>query len=216
MKHSPFLAGLIATLLLMAVPSRQPLQAATALQRCSGADGVEIFTDKACAAFGAESAPIPAAMMTRLTRTFDSVREGDAEAAALVDVVAPPVSRRSPAGGCARSPAQLEQDLRGSLALGDVNRIAESYHWIGLDHADGHRIMARLERMAGKPVHDLHYFDARIVDAAYGSDLYADASGAQLPAGGSAGTLQLQLGGASISVVDLAVERHSGCYFVRF
>lgn len=210
------LSALVATALFAALPAPRPVQASTALQRCTTAEGAEIFTDKACAALGAETAPIPAAMMTRLARTLTSdANDALADAAAAI-TTAPPPSRRSPAGGCARTARQLEADLRGSLALGDVNRIAESYHWAGMSHADGQRIMSRLETLAGQPVRDVHYFDAQIVDAAYGSNLYADASGAGRPLTGRAGNLQLQLGASSVSVVDLAVERYAGCYFVRF
>lgn len=207
----------IAAALFTALPAPQPAQASTALQRCTTADGGEIFTDKACGALGAEVAPIPAPMMTRLARTFtQDVDDRDGVSASVLAAATPPVARRSPASGCARTPGQLETDLRGSLALGDVNRIAESYHWAGMTHADGQRVMARLETLAGQQVRDVHYFNARIVDAAYGSHLYADASGAGTPLTGSAGNLQLQLGASAVSVVDLAVERYAGCYFVRF
>jgi hypothetical protein len=211
------LSALVATALFAALPAPQSVQASTALQRCTTAEGGEIFTDKACGALGAKAAPIPAAMMTRLARTMTSNdASGEFADAAAAITTAPPPSRRSPASGCARTTRQLEADLRGSLALGDVNRIAESYHWAGMTHADGQRIMSRLETLAGQPVRDVHYFDAQIVDAAYGSNLYADASGAGRPLTGRAGNLQLQLGASSVSVVDLAVERYAGCYFVRF
>lgn len=209
------LSALVATALFAALPAPQAAQASTALQRCTTADGSEIFTDKACGALGAETAPIPAPMMTRLARTMTSDASDElADPAAALTTVPP--SRRSPASGCARTARQLEADLRGSLALGDVNRIAESYHWAGMTHADGQRIMSRLETLAGQPVRDVHYFDAQIVDAAYGSNLYAGASGAGRPLTGSAGNLQLQLGTSAVSVIDLAVERYAGCYFVRF
>ena len=63
----------------------------------------------------------------------------------------------------------------------------------------------------GRPVADIHYFDATIS----GATQFASASGA-FPAG-SAGMLQLQVGqGEALSVVDFDVERYSGCYFVKF
>jgi hypothetical protein len=210
------LSALIATVLFTALPAPQPVQASTALQRCTTADGGEIFTDKACASFGARSVPIPAPMMTRLARTFDKHGEADFMQDMSNAAVTPAVSRRSAASGCARTPQQLETDLRGSLALGDVNRIAESYHWTGLSHKDGQRILSRLETLAGQPVRELHYFNARIIDAAYSGALYADASGPRAPTTGNAGTLQLQLGTSLVSAVDLKVERYAGCFFVRF
>jgi hypothetical protein len=210
------LSAVIATLLFAAMPAPRSVQASTALQRCTSADGSEIFTDTACSAFGADSAPISASMMTRLAHTFGQGADLDDDVRAAMSAAAPPLSRRSPTSGCARSPAQLEMDLRGSLALGDVNRIAESYHWTGLNHRDGQRILSRLEALADQPVRDMHFFNARIVDAAYGSNLYADASAVGATATGNAGNLQLHLGTSTVSVLDLSVERYAGCYFVRF
>lgn len=208
------LSAAIATLLFAALPAPRAAQASTALQRCTSADGSEIFTDKPCAAFGAQSAPIPAPMMTRLARTFER-DDGTVDASTpLPGTASAPVGRRSAASGCARTPRALEMDLRGSLALGDINRIAESYHWTGLGDSDAKRILARLEDMAGEPVRDMHYFDAQVGGGAFGN-LYADASGAA-PATGNAGTLQVQLGDGSVRVVDLSVQRYAGCYFVRF
>jgi hypothetical protein len=208
------LSTALATLLLSALPSPQALQATTALQRCTTADGSEVFTDKACSTLGASNAPIPAEMMTRLARTFD--RDPDAEdlKASLEAAAQAVVARRSPAAGCARTPHQLQADLHGSLALGDVNRIAESYHWTGLSHQAGQRIMTRLESLAGSPVRAMHFFDAH-AGATFGASLYADA-GAPKASQGHAGTLQLQLGDDTVRALDLAVERHAGCYFVRF
>jgi hypothetical protein len=209
------LPSALAALLLSALPSPQDLQATTALQRCTNADGSEVFTDRACSAVGATSAPIPAAMMTRLARTFD--RDPDAEdlEASLQAAAQARVARRSPAAGCARTPQELQMDLRGSLALGDVNRIAESYHWTGLSHQAGQRIMTRLESLAGHPIRAMHFFDAHGGGAAFGASLYADANSPG-PMQGHAGTLQVQLGDHSIRALDLSVERHAGCYFVRF
>ncbi|MGI8560481.1 MAG: hypothetical protein ACR2J7_03400 [Luteimonas sp.] len=203
-------------MLFAALPAPQPVQAAIAVQRCTTADGGEIFTDKACSALGAETAPIPAPMMTRLMRTF-SRDETDATAvAAAAATAAPRISRRAPSAGCARTTRQLEMDLRGALALGDVNRIAESYHWAGMTHRAGQQVMTRLESLAGQPVRDAHFFNAQIAAADFGS-MYADASGAASQSAGDAGTLQLQLGSTSVTqVVDLSVERYAGCYFVRF
>lgn len=208
------LSAIIATILLAALPAPSPVQASTVLQHCTSADGSEIYTDKPCSAFSADNAPIPAAMMTRLSSTLPKDPEGLQDGAMTVSSAAP-VSRRSAASGCARTPQQLEADLRGSLALGDINRIAESYHWVGLDSDDSKRIFARLQTMADSQVRSTHYFNARITSA-YG-DLYADASGEAPEQTGSAGVMQVQLGdNGSMQAVDLPVERYSGCYFVHF
>lgn len=208
------LSATIATVLLAALPAPRPVQASPVLQHCTTADGNDIYTDKPCSAFGADSVPMPAAMMTRLASTFPKEAHGN-QADAMNVASTTPVSRRSAASGCARTPQQLETDLRGSLALGDVNQIAESYHWVGLNSDDSKRLLARLQTMADRQVRDTHYFNARITSTH--GDLYADASGTAPEATGSAGVMQVQLGTASsIQVVDMPVERYSGCYFVHF
>ena len=102
-------------------------------------------------------------------------------------------------------------DLRGAFALGDVNRIAESYHWAGTSSASAVRIMQRLEGLARNPITDTQYYDAQIFS---GDTLVAGGDAI----GGSGGVMQLTFGGEgkSISVMDLDVERYADCYFVRF
>jgi hypothetical protein len=183
------LATLAATLLLSAVPAAAPLHAASAILRCQSPDGTLVYTDKACDAFGAKAAPMPGALLSRIYQDearFDSDSDADAPA------VLPPVERRSASRGCARTPTQLAMDLRGSLALGDVNRVAESYHWVGMSSRQGERTLDRLQRLIGKPVLDSHYFDAQIGASVDGSALLASND---TSIGGDAGMLQLVLGG---------------------
>jgi hypothetical protein len=206
------LATLAATLLLSAVPAAAPLHAASAILRCQSPDGTLVYTDKACGAFGAKAAPMPGALLSRIYQDearFDSDSDADAPA------VLPPVERRSASRGCARTPTQLAMDLRGSLALGDVNRVAESYHWVGMSSRQGERTLDRLQRLIGKPVLDSHYFDAQIGASVEGSALLASND---TSIGGDAGMLQLVLGGGDTarSAIDFDVHRYAGCYFVTF
>jgi hypothetical protein len=206
------LATLAATLLLLAVPAAAPLHAASAILRCQSPDGTLVYTDKACGAFGAKAAPMPGALLSRIYQDearFDSDSDADAPA------VLPPVERRSASRGCARTPTQLAMDLRGSLALGDVNRVAESYHWVGMSSRQGERTLDRLQRLIGKPVLDSHYFDAQIGASVDGSALLASND---TSIGGDAGMLQLVLGGGDTarSAIDFDVHRYAGCYFVTF
>ena len=206
------LAKLAATLLLSAVPAAAPLHAASAILRCQSPDGTLVYTDKACGAFGAKAAPMPGALLSRIYQDearFDSDSDADAPA------VLPPVERRSASRGCARTPTQLAMDLRGSLALGDVNRVAESYHWVGMSSRQGERTLDRLQRLIGKPVLDSHYFDAQIGASVDGSALLASND---TSIGGDAGMLQLVLGGGDTarSAIDFDVHRYAGCYFVTF
>lgn len=195
----------------LAVPAPQPAHAGTGLVRCEGANGEVIYTDKACAAFGAKHVPIPGGLLTRLASDRDPATLPD-----LVDggsgTALPAPGRRSPADGCARTPAQLARDLHGALALGDVNRVAESYHWVGHTHAQAQPVLARLERLENRPLQDVQFFDVRIGAAALAARAPAAAS-----ANGMAGLLQLAIGrGAAYEVVDFEVRRYAGCYFVRF
>ena len=212
MKSSLF-ATLAATLLLAGTPAPAPLHAASAILRCQSRDGTLVYTDRACGAFGAKAAPIPGELLGRIYR--DEARfDTDADASITLAKVAP-VGRRSASGGCARTPTQLAMDLRGSLALGDVNRVAESYHWVGMSSRQGERTLDRLQRLVGKPVLDSQYFDAQIGSA-------SEAGGAMLASndasiGGDAGMLQLVLGGDDArSAIDFDVHRYAGCYFVTF
>jgi len=212
MKPSPF-ATFVAALLLSGLPGPAPLHAGSAILRCQSPDGTLVYTDKACSAFGAKASPIPGELLGRIYR--DEARFGNDVDPAFPAAAVASIGRRSASGGCARTPTQLAMDLRGSLALGDVNRVAESYHWVGMSSRQGERTLDRLQGLIGKPVLDSHYFDARIGTA-------SDADGAVLASndtsiGGDAGMLQLVLGGDDArSAIDFDVHRYAGCYFVTF
>jgi hypothetical protein len=198
--------------------------AATGIQRCEAADGTVVYTDKPCAAFDARATPMSGELMTRVARiqreeSMRAVARGRttgayADAAAYLPGSAPAAAsapaRRSASDGCARTPTQLAMDLQGSFALGDVNRIAESYHWAGMGSDQAAGVMERLEQLAADPLVDTQFFDASI---SFGG--FADASGgATAPQGG---IMQLMFGDTAVSrVVDMDVERYQGCYFVRF
>ncbi len=212
-----------------AAPTTAPVRAGTGVQRCVAADGTALYTDKACKAFGATSSALTGELATRILREQARERElalampaGSsiyAEGAAFADAAtrAPAIApslRRSVAAGCARTPTQLQMDLRGALTMGDVNRIAESYHWVGVPPRSAMHIMDRLGQLARRQVGDTQYFDARIGSGA----MYADAgTSIDNVTAGSGGVLQVSfLGGDGGSITDFDVQRYKGCYFVRF
>ena len=229
---------LLLTLACAASPAPATLHAGTGIERCVADDGITVYTDRSCRAMDAKSVPVSAELATRLLQ--ERARERDAigtlvfaadgtvdaatyvgTSAALADAAdtraapAPP-GRRSVAAGCARSPTQLQMDLRGAFALGDVNRIAESYHWVGVSPRGAARTMDRLASLARRQVEDTPYFDAQIGDAGM---MFADAGSALGGAsiGGSGGVMQVVFtGDGGASVVDFDVERYKGCWFVRF
>lgn len=213
MNRIPLLLSAGIVLSLVAAPAPAPAQSAgTGIQRCVGDDGTAIYTDKACAALGAAAVPMRGELLNRLVSS-------DMAGGALVAgaSAAPPqvgIARRSPASGCARTPTQLAMDLHGAWALGDVNRIAESYHWAGLGSDQGRSIMQRLERLAGQTLWNAEFFDARIGS---GMMQFADASAPAGTSNGTVGVMQLVFDdGAGSHVQDLQVHRYNGCYFVRF
>jgi len=200
---------------LFAPPAAAPAQAAgTSIQRCESGDGSVGYTDKSCAVFGRDAEAVQSRVVG--LRADSAAAASSAGTAAAYPLANQTRGRRSTAAGCARTPTQLQMDLRGAFALGDVNRVAESYHWVGLSSEQARGTMDRLQRLAGGAVLDSRYYDATF---AGGSGSFAD--GAQLlasygDADGQAGRLQLLLAGDGASVVDFDVRRYKECYFVSF
>jgi hypothetical protein len=208
------LVGVAVALIASTFPAANTAEAGPTVQQCRTADGTSLFTDKPCKLVGAQAVPIRGELATRL------VREQAIEASVSgveVSTIQPDrmtmaaareaIGRRSIAGGCARTPTQLAMDLRGSFALGDVNRVAESYDWVGMGQRAANATMQQLERLAHRQVADTQYYDAQIGG-------FADAGDG---IGGSAGVMQVRFGdGAGATIQDFDVERYRGCYFVRF
>jgi len=226
MKTSLLATIAASVLLATAVPMPTPVEAAGGIQRCQSPDGTLVYTDKACAVFGAKATPMSGELMTRIAReeamsARAAAPEGTVDAALPLQaggLAGASNGRRAPTSGCARTPTQLQMDLRGSMSLGDVNRLAESYHWVGMSSKAGERTLDRLQHLVGRPVLDTQYYDARIgfADASGFADaatLLADSDDGD----GDAGVLQLVVGeDGARSVVDFDVHRYAGCYFVSF
>jgi hypothetical protein len=212
----PFIIGVTAALIACAFPATHRAEAGPVVQQCRTADGSSLYTDKPCRLVGAQAVPMQGALATRLLR--EQALEAQVSgvevqsiqtSAATMSAAREAIGRRNIAGGCARTPTQLAMDLRGAFALGDVNRVAESYHWVGMSSRAANATMQRLEQLARKQVADTQYYDATIS----GGELYADAGAV----GGSAGVMQVRFGDATtVSLQDFDVERYAGCYFVRF
>ncbi|GAB2523678.1 hypothetical protein [Lysobacter humi (ex Lee et al. 2017)] len=200
--------------LALSVPAVQDVQAAyTGIQRCRAADGTAVYTDKPCTMVGAQSDVMSGELSMRLRS--EAMRDPAAEGlhnASFAQAASMPVGRRSAASGCARSTTQLAMDIQGSVALHDVNRLAESYHWVGMGHRESIPVMQRLDRVSRGQVVATQYFDAQI-GSAYG---FAS-NGEGFPDDGAAGILQVQLAGNDgAQSLELNVERYAGCYFIRF
>lgn len=233
---------------LAAMPAPTPAEAATdgLLLRCRSPDGTIGYTDRSCAVFGARAVPIDAELVARIVRDrrysarLEAAAAGagadfDMDSATLVQGAfdadgnggdaqhaggAP--GRRSPAAGCARNPSQLATDLQASVAMGDVNRIAESYHFAGMSTAAGERVLDRLQRYAGRPVAASRYYGTGIGAGSFAQG--PSLAGMSIGDGGDAGAeaapgmVQLVLAGGdgAATAVDFHVQRYEGCYFVSF
>lgn len=183
--------------------------AVAGLRRCEARDGTAIYTDKTCAVFDARPSSLSHELLTRIAMADAAPVEG-LSMGVYRDASEPmpirPAIRRSPSGGCARTPVQLSADLLGSFALHDVNRVAESYHWAGMNQRQALPVMKQLERLSAEPL-----ADARFLAAWIGS---GDLSSEEIPT--DAGLMQLVFAGVDARAVDLPVRRYAGCYFVSF
>ncbi len=115
-------------------PGREAIEA-SGMRRCVDAAGGSVFTDRACASVDASDAPV-------------------AVAPARVD------ARQIAVRSCARSKEDLLDGVRGALEIHDVNRLADYYHWVGMDGAEGYRLMDRLDAFSKRP-----FVDARLVSS---------------------------------------------------
>lgn len=201
-----------ATLLLAALPAvPQRAEANTGVLRCQMPDGTSVYTNKACSAFGAKATPLSADVLNRIEREqrYEAKLTGVEPAANPLQTIQASV-RRAPQSGCADTPQQLAADLAASVAMRDVNRVAESFDWAGMQNAQAQRVMIKLEGLARQVVSDAEYFDATIG----GQQLYADASATS---DGPAGLMQVTFdNGDGSTVMDFDVRRDQGCYFLRY
>jgi hypothetical protein len=106
------------------------------LRRCVDASGASVFTDRACDSIAATDAPPEQPAPAHADARIISVRS------------------------CARSKSDLLDGVRNALAVHDVNRLADYYHWTGMDGTEGYRLMDRLETFAKRP-----FVDAQLVSS---------------------------------------------------
>jgi len=183
----------------------------TGIQLCEDADGSSIYTDKACTVFDAKAVPMKGELLTRIDTTDDASIStlaigGYRDASEPLQQRTRARARRSFSGGCARSPEQLAMDLQGAFALGDVNRVAESYHWTGMTHRQATPVMEQLERLAAQPLLEAQFLNAQIGPGHLQvADLDQDA-----------GMMQLMFAGDGRRSINAEVQRYAGCYFIRF
>lgn len=213
-------SALMTALVLAVLPGMpQAAHAGAGVLRCAMPDGSHVYSDKACSGYGAIPAPLPGEVLNRIERDQRNQAALTGAPTAAEPYNAPAAMAFAPApagrtryGGCADSPQQLAMDLQAAVALGDVNRVAESYHWNGMGNAAAQRIMSRLQQLASRTLLSAEYFDARMGGLGSG---FADAGA--LAADGDAGTLQALVSAEGGSqVLDFSVQRYKSCYFIRY
>lgn len=203
---------LTATLVLAALPMLAPrVEAKAGVVRCQMSDGSHAYSNKACSAFGAKATPLPAAVLNRIES--DQRREAKLNGIEPADASSMPLQtgeRRAVQRGCAGDPRQLAVDLAASVAMRDVNRVAESFDWAGMSHAQAQHVMSRLERLSTQVVRDAEYFDGTLG----GQVMLGDAGRAY---DGATGQMQVTIAeGNNESIVDFDVRRDEGCYFLKY
>jgi hypothetical protein len=218
MKTTSF-ALAIAVAAALTAPAARDVQAAySGIQKCRASDGTVLYTDKPCADFGAAPAPASTELELRLANERTQMALAGVDpgveimpaGASLADAAGTPTGRRSLAAGCARSATQLAMDVQASIALRDVNRLAESFHWVGKTHAQALPLLQRLERLTHARV------VASRVYGGVGTGLqFADATGEAVETGAGTLLLTLQADGRT-QPLELNVEQYAGCYFARF
>jgi hypothetical protein len=211
MKTTPFALALAAAAALTAPAARDVQAAYTGIQKCRGADGAVVYTDKPCDAFGARPEAMSTELGMRLSSEPAQAALGDLMPAGAAPASAHgmPTGRRSLAAGCARTPTQLAMDVQASMGLRDVNRLAESYHWVGMSHEQAMPVMRQLEALTRAQV-----LGAQVHSMSLGLQ-FADASGEMMEPHAGSLLLSLQADEGPRSV-QLNVQQYAGCYFVRF
>lgn len=116
---------LFACVVLAAAPAKARTQQ---VQRCIGADGQAVYTDRRCDDLGAVSRLPPAA-----------AGEG------------PRLFR----GGCPRRLSQLVGEIGAAIQGQDINRLASVYDWSGVSDASAARLLDRLEGVVERPLVDI-------------------------------------------------------------
>lgn len=119
----------------LAMLSCAPLPAAAqSIQRCTGSDGVSVFTDRPCS----EVAATP-----RLSAPAAARDSGDAQSGAMF-------SRQ-----CPQRLSQLVDEIQMAVHSGDINRLSALYWWAGQDNASASRQLERLEAIVERPLLDI-------------------------------------------------------------
>lgn len=98
---------------------------AQSINRCTGADGTTIYTDRRCSDVGGVAAPQRSAAASPAPRAYR---------------------------GCPRTMQDLMHEVGTAIDSRDVNRLAGVYHFAGVSHRSGHSVMDRLDAIVQRPL----------------------------------------------------------------
>lgn len=177
--------------LLLSVLLAWSAHAKNELNRCTGADGTSIFTDKKCEDIGAvpRTDPPPVA---------GNVGDG---------------GNRLKARSCARRPEDLLYGIESAINAADVNELAAFYHWPGISSSESVAIFKRLQVLIAHPLLsiDLLYPPAPHDD--YGYEILVGGPPRQAYA------VQVTVKSASDSTPirsTLSLLKNVGCWWMQF
>lgn len=111
-----------------------PPAAAQSIQRCTGSDGVSVFTDRSCDALAASP---------RLARRPSAAHDTPTASPAMF-------SRH-----CPQRLSQLVEQIQSAIHSGDINRLSALYWWAGQDNAAASQQLQRLEAIVERPLLDI-------------------------------------------------------------
>lgn len=126
MDARPALLRILLAAGLLAMP---PMANAQATQRCIGADGSTVYTDRPCADLGAiKRLPPPPPAGSTLSAFRNS---------------------------CPRRLSDLVHEVSAAIDSRDVNRLASVYLWSGVSTASANSVLDRLEAIVERPLVDI-------------------------------------------------------------
>lgn len=184
----------------LALAAAQPSPPAAAqVRRCTLADGGTVYTDRSC-------------------ESLDAVESRPEAHAPAVGALA------RYRGGCARSLQDLVFEVTAAIDARDTNRLARSYHWVGLSTRAGYQVVDRLDAIAQRPLLNI---------TALRPELPVEATTTPLPLAGPDGAPafrpierprapvalridQVLQDGSTPSSTTFGLRRHMDCWWISF
>lgn len=169
---------------------------AAGIRRCEGADGVTIYTDRDCSAFGA----------------MDRKVDLEPPARALPPGVAPPGDAPLLRTDCARRADTLLFDLRRAFEQRNVNRVAGLYHWPGTGRGAARHVMDRLQKLVDADPASIEFVYPEPAPVFTDSAAFPGDTPAADPVG-----LRLELGASGIDPArEMRLVRNAACWWFAF